>query len=220
MYELRGQSEFAEEHYRTAIARDPFLKEALFMNSSELRKQIVQSIDAAPLPVNSSNKLKLGYDALQRGNLESAQEQFQELIDQPQPDSAPYVGLAKVYLRKDQLNSALKAIDLALYLDQNWPRTRMEFLKAEILYESELLAEANLLMVQVFEDLVNSSSSGPYYSRAYYRYYIQPDKIPFLLRGGLTVDMANRLVSLANSIEYQNSELADRIIALVGQEKE
>lgn len=218
MYEEQGQIEQAYDSYKLALTYDPWLSETMFFSSSNVRSEISRTMTFETVLPRVSLDVWMGYEAIKDGNLDLARSHFYDAIGQSELNSAPYAGLAELSLLEGNLEVASKHIDLALFMNRGWPRYRMLDLKARILYKLSENNEAEQFMSAAFNAVINDSVSETYYSRSFRRYYIEPDKIPYLLRGYLTEDMAIRLRTLAGKIEVTDPLLANQILSVIDQE--
>jgi Flp pilus assembly protein TadD len=173
----KGYLDGALQSADQALDLDPWLAGSMVFQQEPFRQIGVGSERTVSMSIREGLAF-MGWQELDRGQFDQAQAHFNQALSAGLGPPQAYAGLALVLGKQDEFTHAERLFMEAVFLHG---------LRPDLLAAGSELARlqgdferANYLTEEGIRATMDHSYSQPYYSRAYLRYYLAPDFVPWL----------------------------------------
>jgi tetratricopeptide (TPR) repeat protein len=219
--ESLGQSQEALASYQKSLALKPDIAGAQFWTKSEVRQASLEGIATSVLGeaarAQASAAAEDGRESIAAGDLIAARDLLSQAYELNDQEVGVYIGLGEIAFRQDDFDLVVQYVHAALLIQVTIDQAKTEGVL--VAAESDLAAGNIPLALHRYEiayDAVLADASygwgsvgwSPYAWFVFQRRAFAEDLVPQLVRADVSVDIAQRLLVLADLYEMvgQQSE--------------
>jgi O-antigen ligase/Flp pilus assembly protein TadD len=217
MYEDLGNSSEAILYYREALAIDPWLSRSAFFDQTDTRQEARDIEIQALADKSSTSEAWLGWNAMEEGDLDAAEEHFLSALNLSAFNYYAYSGLSYVLAEQGEAKEARYYFASAMLFANQRPITLYKLAQtAALLGYNE---DAERLMEKSFRSSRWKSYSDEYLITTYRRPALPSDRTPYMIHADFTPQMINDFQEYANLEALDgNSDHANEIVKWITAE--
>jgi Flp pilus assembly protein TadD len=203
----RGNQEAAINTYFIALTANPMLQFDYIYETSPVAREALERFqneenDDAPWFLSVQ-----GWKAISTDQWDIARDTFIEAIQNDPSEGLSYAGLGLALLQLGQEEEAETNMHVATFLKSSSPLVLHT--AGAVAQQRGKESDAIQYFQSAFSQMEKMSYSPSFYSRTYYRFFLSSDLVPQMRRGGLTSEMVDSFLLLAEHYdENGKSEIA------------